>query len=55
MPEVVSSYVRNGDMLEVQRILDDLVISIQADFAKFRDRVPAIRIREVFRDRKSVV
>ena len=48
MPEVVSSYVRNGDMLEVQRILDDLVISIQADFAKFRDRVPAIRIREVF-------
>ena len=48
MPEVVSSYVQNGDMLEVQRILDDLVISIQADFAKFRDRVPAIRIREVF-------
>ena len=48
MPEVVSAYVRNGDMLEVQRIIDDLVISIQADFAKFRDRVPALRIREVF-------
>ncbi len=48
MPEAVSSYVRNGNMLEVQRILDDLVISIEADFAKFRNRVPAIRIREVF-------
>jgi hypothetical protein len=48
MPEAVSSYVRFGNMLEVQRILDDLVISIEADFAKFRNRVPAIRIREVF-------
>jgi predicted AAA+ superfamily ATPase len=48
MPEAVSSYVRHGNMLEVQRILDDLVISIEADFAKFRNRVPAIRIREVF-------
>lgn len=48
MPEVVSSYVRNGNMLECNVILDDLVISIPADFAKFRDRVPVIRIREVF-------
>jgi predicted AAA+ superfamily ATPase len=48
MPEAVSSYVLQGNMLEVQRILDDLVISIEADFAKFRNRVPAIRIREVF-------
>jgi predicted AAA+ superfamily ATPase len=40
--------VRFGNMLEVQRILDDLVISIEVDFAKFRNRVPAIRIREVF-------
>lgn len=48
MPEVVKSYVQNGDMLETQRILDDLILSIQADFVKYKTRVSAARIREVF-------
>jgi uncharacterized protein len=48
MPEVVSAYVVNNDILEAQRILDDLIISVESDFAKYKNRVPAARIREVF-------
>ncbi len=48
MPEAVSSYITNGNLLEVQRVLDDLVISIEADFTKYKSRVPSARIKEVF-------
>jgi predicted AAA+ superfamily ATPase len=48
MPEAVKTYVSNGDMLEVQRVLDDLILSIQADFTKYKIRVSPTRIREVF-------
>lgn len=48
MPEAVSSYISNGNLLEVQRVLDDLIISIEADFTKYKTRVPSSRIREVF-------
>jgi uncharacterized protein len=48
MPEAVSSYISNGNLLEVQRVLDDLIISIEADFTKYKSRVPSGRIREVF-------
>jgi predicted AAA+ superfamily ATPase len=48
MPEAVSIYITNKDLLEVQRILNDLYISIQADFAKYKTRVPPARLLEVF-------
>ncbi|PJJ08714.1 hypothetical protein CLU83_2004 [Flavobacterium sp. 1] len=48
MPEVVKSYIQNGDLLEVQRVLDDLILSIEADFAKYKNRISSNRIREVF-------
>ena len=48
MPEAVSAYVAKADMLEAQRVLDDLIISIEADFAKYKHRVSTLRIREVF-------
>jgi uncharacterized protein len=48
MPEVVSHYIINGNMLDIQRVLDDLMISIEADFAKYKAKVPTQRIREVF-------
>jgi uncharacterized protein len=48
MPEAVSHYVTNGSMLEIQRVLDDLVVSIEVDFAKYKAKVPTERIREVF-------
>ena len=48
MPEAVSRYVATSDLLEVQRVLNDLVIAVQADFAKYKSRVTAARLQEVF-------
>lgn len=48
MPEVVETYVSNGNLLEVQRVLDDLIISIQDDFTKYKKRIPSERVKLVF-------
>ena len=48
MPEVIAGYIQGTDLAECQRILDDLLISLKADFAKYRKRVPMLRISEVF-------
>jgi hypothetical protein len=48
MPEAVKTYINKGNMLEVQRVLDDLIVSIEADFSKYKSRVSTTRIREVF-------
>lgn len=48
MPQAVRSYVANGDLLKVQRILDDLLISIQADFVKYKKQIPPQSIQAVF-------
>jgi hypothetical protein len=48
MPQAVQTYVANGDLLEVQRILDDLIIAIQADFVKYKRQIPPANIKSVF-------
>ncbi len=48
MPEVVSNYIQNGDIRRCQQVLDDLIISLRADFTKYKQQVPSLRIREVF-------
>jgi predicted AAA+ superfamily ATPase len=48
MPQAVQTYVANGDLLEVQRILDDLIIAIQADFVKYKRQIPPTSIKSVF-------
>lgn len=48
MPEVVEKYVAQNDLRACQRILDDLISSFRTDFAKYKDKVPSSRIREVF-------
>jgi predicted AAA+ superfamily ATPase len=48
MPEVIAEYVQGHNLQECQRILDDLIISLKADFTKYRERVPMLRISEVF-------
>jgi len=48
MPEVVSAYVKKNDLLECQRILDDLIISFRSDFVKYREKVPTLQISAVF-------
>ncbi len=49
MPEVVSYWCKTHDFLKCRQIQNDLLISYQDDFAKYRKRVPATRIQEVFR------
>ena len=48
MPESVAGYVQTRDLLNSQKILNDLIISFKNDFAKYKKKVPALRINEVF-------
>jgi predicted AAA+ superfamily ATPase len=48
MPEVVSKYASGGSLLDCQNTLDELTETIFNDFAKYKQRVPAVRLQEVF-------
>ncbi|MCF8374332.1 MAG: AAA family ATPase [Bacteroidales bacterium] len=48
MPEVIARYIETGDLHNCQQLLDDLIISIQTDFSKYRKRTPVSRLNEVF-------
>jgi predicted AAA+ superfamily ATPase len=48
MPEVVSKFVQTNDIRDCRQILDDLIISLQDDFSKYKKRVPSLRIQEIF-------
>jgi predicted AAA+ superfamily ATPase len=48
MPEVVSEYAAGGSLLNCQNILDELTETLFNDFAKYKHRVPATRLEEVF-------
>mgnify|MGYP001598714287 CR=1 FL=1 len=48
MPEVLATLIQNNDLSACGRVLDDLVTSLRTDFAKYKKRVPALRIAEVF-------
>jgi predicted AAA+ superfamily ATPase len=48
MPEVVSAYVNDNDLLSCQRILDDLVISLRTDFSKYKKRVSTLQLSAAF-------
>lgn len=49
MPETVKSYKNERDLLKCQDIQNDIIISLQADFPKYKKRIPAIRIFDVFK------
>ena len=48
MPEVVATYSKGGSLLDCQQVLDDLKLTFDDDFAKYKSRVPSSRLREVF-------
>lgn len=48
MPEAVAVYKETADLLRVQNVLNDLLISIQDDFVKYKKKVSTERITEVF-------
>lgn len=48
MPEAVGTYAKSQSLLSVQLVLDELIVSLKADFVKYKKRVPAARISEIF-------
>jgi predicted AAA+ superfamily ATPase len=48
MPEVVAEFVETHDFLRCRKTLNSLLIAFRNDFAKYKKRVPAARINEVF-------
>jgi predicted AAA+ superfamily ATPase len=48
MPEVVAIYASGGSLLDCQNALDELTETYFNDFAKYKHRVPATRLEEVF-------
>ena len=48
MPEVVATYVADKDMFKCQKVLDDLMITLRADFVKYKQRIPSLQISTVF-------
>ena len=48
MPEVVATYLSEREMFKCQHVLDDLMITLRADFEKYKQRVPALQISTVF-------
>ncbi|MDR1556148.1 MAG: ATP-binding protein [Tannerellaceae bacterium] len=48
MPQAVATYANGNSLLECQQVLDDLTLTLYDDFSKYRERVPTLRLREVF-------
>lgn len=48
MPEAIQAFISNKtDIYAIQNILADIMISYNDDFAKYKSRVPVLRLREV--------
>jgi uncharacterized protein len=48
MPAVVKTYLEEKNIEQCQTELDDLLTTLRDDFAKYKDRSPVFRLREVF-------
>jgi len=48
MPDSVAKYVKTNDLLQVQTVLSSLLVSLKNDFAKYKKKVPILRLNEVF-------
>ncbi len=49
MPEVISTYVQTKEINTCLQIQDDLIFSLNDDFAKYKKRLPVSRLRDVFK------
>jgi predicted AAA+ superfamily ATPase len=48
MPEAVDTYFKTNDLIKTQQVLDDIIISLEDDFVKYKSRANTTRIKEVF-------
>lgn len=55
MPEVVCKWDETGDYLQCQELQDQLILSYEDDFAKYRKRVDPVLLRQVLRSAASQI
>jgi predicted AAA+ superfamily ATPase len=48
MPEAVAKYVETQNILESQNVLSDLITTLRADFEKYRETLPILRLNAIF-------
>jgi len=48
MPESIACYVKSHDLLNSQAVLEDLLNTFRDDFSKYRSKMPALLLNEVF-------
>jgi predicted AAA+ superfamily ATPase len=48
MPKVVATYRATNDLLQCSKVLSQLLNSLKTDFAKYKRRVPELRLANVF-------
>ena len=48
MPEVVAKYIADKDLYKCQLVLDDMIVSLKSDFAKYKKRIPSLQISTAF-------
>jgi len=48
LPEVVQAYLDSNDLRKSQAHLDDIIVTIKDDFAKYKEKAPLARLTEVF-------
>lgn len=49
MPEVVAKWVNTGDYLSCQEIQDDLILTYETDFAKYKASIDPVLLRDTLR------
>lgn len=47
LPEVISTYIKTQDINHCIRIQSDLIITLQDDFRKYKEQVPASRLMQI--------
>ena len=55
MPEVVDRWISTHDYLQCQELLNDIIVSYEDDFAKYRNKVNPQLLRSVFRSAASQI
>ena len=48
MPEAVAQYAQTRELLDSQKILEDIITNFRDDFSKYRTKMPALVLNEVF-------
>lgn len=48
MPEAVDKFIKTGDLIKTQRVLDDIILSFEDDFVKYKKKANTSRLKDVY-------